>query len=143
MLNEEKVRYMTELAIFEKNQGKKIFPVNRFFKSDYVGGHMFRSFFGFTFSYLLILLLWGLYNLDRILGGTEAQQMILWAKNWGIAYIAGLSVYLLITRLVYARKYDLASRTQTVYAARLSHLLKSYSKDRPERSQRVRGGREV
>ena len=26
MLNEEKVRYMTELAIFEKNEGKKIFP---------------------------------------------------------------------------------------------------------------------
>lgn len=30
MLNEEKIRYMTELAIFEKNEGRKIFPVNRF-----------------------------------------------------------------------------------------------------------------
>ena len=36
MLNEEKVRYMTELAIFEKNEGKKIFPINRYFKKDYV-----------------------------------------------------------------------------------------------------------
>ena len=36
MLNEEKIRYMTELAIFEKNEGRKIFPVNRFFRSDYV-----------------------------------------------------------------------------------------------------------
>ena len=26
MLNEEKVRYMTGLAIFEKNEGRKIFP---------------------------------------------------------------------------------------------------------------------
>ena len=31
MLNEEKVKYMTELAIFEKNEGKKIFPINRYF----------------------------------------------------------------------------------------------------------------
>ena len=44
MLNEEKIRYMTELAIFEKNEGRKIFPVNRFFRSDYVGGQMFRRF---------------------------------------------------------------------------------------------------
>ena len=42
MLNEEKVKYMTELAIFEKNEGKKIFPINRYFKKDYVGGQMFR-----------------------------------------------------------------------------------------------------
>ena len=48
MLNEEKIRYMTELAIFEKNEGRKIFPVNRFFRSDYVGGQMFRGFFGYT-----------------------------------------------------------------------------------------------
>ena len=46
MLNEEKVRYMTGLAIFEKNEGRKIFPINRYFKKDYVGGQMFRSFFG-------------------------------------------------------------------------------------------------
>lgn len=44
MLNEEKVRYMTGLAIFEKNEGRKIFPINRYFKKDYVGGQMFRSF---------------------------------------------------------------------------------------------------
>ena len=56
MLNEEKIRYMTELAIFEKNEGRKIFPVNRFFRSDYVGGQMFRGFFGYTFSFLLIVL---------------------------------------------------------------------------------------
>ena len=56
MLNEEKVRYMTELAIFEKKRGKEIFSINRYFKSDYVGIQMFRSFFGYTFSYLLILL---------------------------------------------------------------------------------------
>ena len=32
MLNEEKVRYMTELAIFEKNEGKKIFLLTAILK---------------------------------------------------------------------------------------------------------------
>ena len=38
MLNEEKIQAMTDLAVFEKHQGRKIFPVNQYFKSDYVGG---------------------------------------------------------------------------------------------------------
>ena len=46
MLNEEKIQAMTDLAVFEKHQGRKIFPVNQYFKSDYVGGQLFRSFFG-------------------------------------------------------------------------------------------------
>ena len=51
MLNEEKIQAMTDLAVFEKHQGRKIFPVNQFFKSDYVGGQLFRSFFGYTFKF--------------------------------------------------------------------------------------------
>ena len=33
MLNEEKIQAMTDLAVFEKHQGRKIFPVNQYFKS--------------------------------------------------------------------------------------------------------------
>ena len=36
MLNEEKIQAMTDLAVFEKHQGRKIFPVNQYFKSDSV-----------------------------------------------------------------------------------------------------------
>ena len=76
MLNEEKVRYMTELAIFEKNEGKKIFPINRYFKKDYVGGQMFRSFFGYTFCYCLLLLMWVLYKLDELLNDMSIDEIL-------------------------------------------------------------------
>ena len=79
MLNEEKIRYMTELAIFEKNEGRKIFPVNRFFRSDYVGGQMFRGFFGYTFSFLLIVFTWAMYRYEttrwlKMYYGTESTS---------------------------------------------------------------------
>ena len=45
MLNEEKIQAMTDLAVFEKHQGRKIFPVNQFFKSDYVGATVIPLFF--------------------------------------------------------------------------------------------------
>ena len=44
MLNEEKIRIMTGIAMFEKKAGRDILPASRYFKSDYVGGRMIRSF---------------------------------------------------------------------------------------------------
>ena len=143
MLNEEKVRYMTELAIFEKNQGRRIFPVNRFFKSDYVGGQMFRAFFGYTFSFFLILLTWGIYKLDVIMGGAEISQIHSWITNGVLAYGGGLFLYLMITWRVSARRYDIASRTQTMFTARLRHLVKRYERQAGCPAERTRGGRTV
>ena len=141
MLNEEKVKYMTELAIFEKNEGKKIFPINRYFKKDYVGGQMFRSFFGYTFCYCLLLLMWVLYKLDELLNDMSIDEILHSAKQWGIIYVAGLVVYLFITWIVYAKRYDYASRSQTMNASKLKHLLKRYDKDRTDRMRDNRGGR--
>lgn len=110
MLNEEKVRYMTQLAIFEKRVGKKIFPINRYFKKDYVGGQMFRSFFGYTFCYLLFLLMWVLYKLDELLNEMSIDEILDAAKKWGVIYAAGLVLYLIVTWIVYSKRYDYAAR---------------------------------
>lgn len=128
MLNEEKIQAMTDLAVFEKHQGRKIFPVNQFFKSDYVGGQLFRSFFGYTFSFVLILLMWIMYKLGVIIKGAAIETVVSWAKNWGLGYITGLVFYLLITWKIYSKRYDFASRSQTMYMARLKHLERNSGK---------------
>ncbi len=48
MLSEEKIKIMTNLAMFEKKEGNRIFPVNRYFKSDYISSKLLRSFFSYT-----------------------------------------------------------------------------------------------
>lgn len=141
MLNEEKVRYMTQLAIFEKRVGKKIFPINRYFKKDYVGGQMFRSFFGYTFCYLLFLLMWVLYKLDELLNEMSIDEILDAAKKWGVIYAAGLVLYLIVTWIVYSKRYDYAARSQTMYTSKLKHLVRRYDKERPERKRDNRGGR--
>lgn len=141
MLNEEKVRYMTQLAIFEKRVGKKIFPINRYFKKDYVGGQMFRSFLGYTFCYLLFLLMWVLYKLDELLNEMSIDEILDAAKKWGVIYAAGLVLYLIVTWIVYSKRYDYAARSQTMYTSKLKHLMRRYEKERPERKRDNRGGR--
>ena len=67
MLNEDKIKLMTGIAMFEKREGKRIFPVNRYFCSDYISSHMIGSFFYYTVSFALGALVWVLYNIEYLL----------------------------------------------------------------------------
>ncbi len=140
MLNEDKVGYMTELAIFEKHEGKKIFPINRYFKRDYVGRQMFKAFFGYSVCFVLLFGLWALYELDTLLGSTDLLMFARLGIRCLVIYGAGLLLYLAITRRVYGKRYQYASRSQTMYASKLKHLLNRYGREKAERTRTDRGG---
>mgnify|MGYP006891124752 CR=1 FL=1 len=55
MLNEEKIKIMNRLAMYEQGEGKKYLPVSRYYRSDYIGLAMIKNFFLVTISYCLVL----------------------------------------------------------------------------------------
>ncbi len=126
MLNEDKIKLMTSIAMFEKREGKAIAPAGRYFRSDYVSGRMLRSFFFYTFSYLLCVFVTVLYKLDELLSATDFTPVIQLARGSGFLYIAGLVFYLAVTFFVYSRRYEYAGRGMKVYVAKLRRLEKRY-----------------
>ena len=131
MLNEEKIKLMTSIGMFEKREGRRIFMVNRFFRSDYIGR--------FTFSWLLGTGLVALYKAEDILGSLNFGNI------WGDltlyvgAYLVGLAVYLLIAGVVYWRRYEYARRGMKVYTAKLKRLEKRYE----QQGKTGQGGRRL
>ena len=126
MLNEDKIKLMTGIALFEKKEGKAIFPVNRYFKSDYISSRMLRSFFSYTLCYILCVLVWVLYSIERLLNAMNLDEVIKMATAAAMFYVAGLIVYLVITFFVYRRRYEYARRGMKVYVAKLKRLEKRY-----------------
>lgn len=126
MLNEDKIKLMTGIAMFEKKEGKNIFPVNHYFKGDYISSHLFKSFFSYTICYMLCVLLWGLYTVENLLNTMNTNDLILIAKQMTIIYLSNLVIYLVITYVVYARRYDYANRSKKIYVAKLKRLDKRY-----------------
>lgn len=126
MLNEDKLRLMTGIAIFEKREGRKIFPVQRYFRGDYISKHLFRSFFSYTFCTVLVVLIWILYNSEKLLNTMNLDEMIAAAKGGILFYLAGLAVYLIITYRIYRKRYEDARRGMRVYLAKLKRLEKRY-----------------
>ena len=140
MLSEEKIKIMTNLAMFEKKEGNRIFPVNRYFKSDYISSKLLRSFFSYTLSFLLGIVLWVLCDIEKWLNVMWIESLIELGMKVGAIYLVGLVVYLIISLCIYARRYDYASRGMKVYMAKLKRLDKRYEgNSRP--GTRTKGGR--
>lgn len=66
MVNEKKVRIMTQIALDEMKYHKKEISEGGYYKSDYVRSHIISSICNVTFSYLLVLFLFALYYADYI-----------------------------------------------------------------------------
>ena len=127
MLNEEKIRLMTGIAMYEKKAEKDVFPVTRYFKSDYVGSHMIRSFLIYTFLCVCLAGMWLLYQIEDILNTMDISVLLESAKYIAIIYAAGLALYLLITFIVYIKRYNRASKSLRIYQAKLRRLDKKYN----------------
>ena len=44
MINEEKVKIMTKIAMYEQGAGKKYLPVSKYYRSDYIGLALIKNF---------------------------------------------------------------------------------------------------
>lgn len=126
MVNEDKIGIMTSLVMYEKKEGRKLFPFQRYFKSDFIGIHLLTAFVGYTLCSFLLVALWVLYHLDMLLNAMNIEDLAATGKQMIICYFAGLAIYLLVTGIVYKRKYDYAKGGMRVYLAKLRRLEKLY-----------------
>lgn len=105
MLNLERVREMTKLAIFDKNEGEACRPMTQYFRWDYIASEMQKSFIFGTAVFLIVLSLFGIYNIERLMAAlhginfrAEIAKILLW-------YTISMAVYLGITYAVSDARY--------------------------------------
>ena len=135
MLNEEKIKQMTELALLKKRKGEQMFEIDNYFKEDYVGKQMLKSFFVYTFCFLLIIVLAILYNLEELM--SSVNTVGLFSVVYIVIYILGLIAFELITYGFFSKKYDEAQRNLKVYNDRLNYFEKKF--DNKDRTQNIGG----
>ena len=127
MLNEEKIRLMTGITMFEKKMMKESIPANRYFKSDYVASHLIRSFIADSLTVCLCLMLWVLYRFDDLINAMAVDDLLSLGARLVFYYVAGLLAYLAVTWKIYSRRYDEAAGKLKIYQAKLRRLDKKYN----------------
>lgn len=130
MLDNEKVKLMTELAFYEQNQGKEDFKINEYYRNDYTGFHTICSIIWVTIGYIGIVGLGMLAALEFLLVNLSKTLIITMVFGIVGGYFAVLIVYTLISQYIFRKKHKEAKQRMKLFNYSLTELLKMYEKEK-------------
>lgn len=130
MLNEERIKVMTRLAVFEKEHGKENEIASKFYKNDYISYHMIWTGIMTTLAYGLGLLLFFLLNYESYMEQMHKMNLFEQGKILIILYICVLVIMETVAWIVYKRKYAAALKSLKEYCDRLHQLERIYNQER-------------
>lgn len=124
MLNEERIRIMTKMASYEAGEGKEYMPVKQYYRKDYVGYQMIKTFISSTISFGILFLFWGVYSMKTLTEELVKMDLIWFGISILIIYVVFVVVYLVIAFCVYNRKYSKATASVKKYHADIKKVIK-------------------
>ena len=137
MLNEEKIKIMNKLAMYEQGEGKKYLPVSRYYRSDYIGLAMIKNFFLVTIGYCLVLAGIAAYFGEYLIDNIHKMNLVSVGVEAILGYVVVLIFFSVLTYIQYTVKYHKAKKNYE----ELTQLNKIYSREEKKSSARgVSGG---
>lgn len=135
MLNERKVKLMTKLAMYEKDEGKHFMPATKFFAGDYISWNMIKSVIAITVVYFLGLGIWLIYNIEQILENIATLDYFAIIRYAVMLYIILLIGYSVISYIVYTIKYRRIVKSLEKYDKGLKALAKIHVEEAHKREE--------
>ena len=129
MVNEEKVKIMNRLAMYEHGEGRKYLPVSRFYRSDYIGHALIMNFFLVTIGYVLGLAGVAAYFSEYLMDNVNKIDLVAVGVYIVVGYLIILIVYSVLTYIQYSVKYSRAKKSVREYYQDLTRLEKIYGRE--------------
>lgn len=129
MLNEDRIKVMTDLAVFEKKHGRENEIASRYYKGDYISYNMIWSAIMSTIAFGIGLLLFFGINFETYMEQMHKMNLPQQGKNIIILYVVFLTIMLTISYFVYRRRYMRARKGLKKYCDKLHELEKIYNEE--------------
>ena len=139
VVNEEKVKLMTSLALYEKKEKESI-KVSKYYGKDYVGLNMIWTGVLVTIGFIVALVIGVVYKTDFILNNITRLDSGSIARKLIVLYVAVLAVYLLLAYIVYSIRFRVIQENNKSYNDTLKKLCKYYKKEQSEVNDTKVGG---
>ncbi len=124
MINEKKIINMTKLQAFEDTEGKKVFSVVSYFRSDYISIQLLKGFMFYSVAAIVVLAMWGLFNMEEFMESINTMDYLEFAKDLLLRYLAGLLAYLSVVYIYSVTTYSRARKKGRKYHRRLKEVSK-------------------
>ena len=140
MVNEEKVKIMNRLAMYEHGEGRKYLPVSRYYRSDYIGLALIRNFFLVTIGYVLGLAGVAAYFSEYLMDNVNKINLVKVGIYIIVGYLIVLVVYSILTYIQNSVKYFRAKKRAREYYQDLTRLEKIYGREEKRTPARRNAG---
>lgn len=140
MINEEKVKVMTKLAMYEQGEGRKYLPISKYYRSDYIGLALIKNFFLVTIGYALVLAGIAAYFSEYLLNNIHKMNLVSLGVSVLVGYLILLAAYSALTYIQYSVKYYRAKKSVKGYFEELTRLNKIYGREEKKTAGRGMSG---
>ena len=126
MINKERTRMMTKLALYESKRGKKELQITRYAPGDYVTAHMLWSFVCGTIAFVIVLALCVLYNIESLLIDLFSMDILHLAIKVLLVYIIFMGLYLGMCYIYISYRYGRYKKRVNKFLLGLKELYRQY-----------------
>ncbi len=130
MLNNRKVRLMTKLAIYEKEDGKEDIRLGKYYRVDYVRYQMLKTLVAVTFGYLILVLLTIIYNAEYLIAEAVKLDYAAIGRTMLGIYLVLVLVFVGIAGIGYTVKYNRSRKKLGKYYQMLKRLRTIYREEK-------------
>ena len=129
MLNNDKVRVMTRLAIYEKKRGKEDIGLSQYYKRDYIRLQILNTIVFSTIGYGLLVLLVGIYQSEYLIANAVTLNYKAIAMYVIGIYAMFLIISILCTIIASTLKFEASRRKLAGYNKGLRCLQQIYESE--------------
>ena len=140
MLNNQKIKKMHKLAVYESGEGKKHLAISNYYISDYIGLALIKNFFLTTIAYGLLLMIYFGYRSEYFMENIHKMNLVFMAAEVIGLYIILLVAYSILTYVYCSVKYSKAQKGIQEYYRGLTQMKKAYDREE-RRNGRITGRR--
>ena len=129
MINEERVKQLYKIAIYEQTEEKEHHQTGLYYRSDYISKEVVKSFFSGSIAYVIMALLWVMSNWDLVMHQINTLEIIDTVIVMLVGYVLFLVVYLFATALVYYFRYKHSKKKLDEYVGDMKKAYNMFERE--------------
>ncbi|MBR2122749.1 MAG: hypothetical protein IJ930_07495 [Lachnospiraceae bacterium] len=133
MINDERVYQMTQIALYEKQDGAADERIRSYYRTDYLSMQMMVSFFCGSICFALIFGVYAIYHFDELLLKVYGEDVVALITQIVLYYLIFIVAFLLLTFIIYFFRYRSALANQRLLYKAYGKLMESYEAEEGQR----------
>lgn len=115
MVNQERVKQLYKIALYEQTEEKEHRQAGQYYRSDYIGKEVLKSIISGSIAYVIMVLLWAISNWDLVLYQINTLEIRDTLIMMLVIYVGFMMIYLFATVVVYYFRYKHSKKRLDAY----------------------------